>query len=415
MKRPLILIVLISSLLAALPAVGAETENALSDALSGIGVHGFVSQGFLQSFGNDYIDGAEDGTFQFNEIGINFSKTLGEDLRIGIQLLSRDLGPAGNNEVTVDWAYADWRWRNWLGIQVGIIRPSIGLYNETRDLDVLRTGIFLPQGVYDKNYWDRYAHLQGGSVYGDIGLGNAGTLSYGVQAGSYALETDGEAARLFESMGLGTDADMDSGVIFNGFLEYQPPLDGLRVRLSAQKGTQAEMTTRLMVPVGPGVFLPSDVHTDFTNLETQILSVEYTWENLKIAAEYARIVGELTIMVDLLPAEYQPAPLDQTSEGYYVSASYRFTDWFELGAGYTAYYPNKHDRGGDRYVAMGQDDFNAWYRDVTLSLRFDPMEHWVAKVEGHLVDGTASVLNIDNPDGFDRHWSMVAAKLTFSF
>ena len=39
-------------------------------------IHGFISQGYLYSDKNDYLADTSDGTFQFNEMGINFSPIL---------------------------------------------------------------------------------------------------------------------------------------------------------------------------------------------------------------------------------------------------------------------------------------------------------------------------------------------------
>jgi len=51
-----------------------------------------------------------------------------------------------------------------------------------------------------------------------------------------------------------------------------------------------------------------------------------------------------------------------------------------------------------------------------LSLRFDINEYWVAKVEGHLMDGVTGCLVMDNDiDDFEDDWYMFAAKLSFSF
>ncbi len=55
-------------------------------------IHGFASQGFLQSTDNEFLGETSNGTFNFNEIGINFAVQLTDELRFGIQLFSRDLG-----------------------------------------------------------------------------------------------------------------------------------------------------------------------------------------------------------------------------------------------------------------------------------------------------------------------------------
>ncbi|HAO21106.1 MAG TPA: hypothetical protein DCQ37_11925, partial [Desulfobacteraceae bacterium] len=85
----------------------------------GIDIHGFISQGYLYSNKNNYLGESEKGSFQFNELGINFSKDMTENLRIGMQFFSRDLGETGNNAVEVDWAFGDYHWHDWLGFRAG--------------------------------------------------------------------------------------------------------------------------------------------------------------------------------------------------------------------------------------------------------------------------------------------------------
>ena len=65
---------------------------------AGLNIHGFVSQGYLHSSDNNYQGNTEDGTFEFNELGINFSTQLTDELRLGIQFFARDLGNFGISE-----------------------------------------------------------------------------------------------------------------------------------------------------------------------------------------------------------------------------------------------------------------------------------------------------------------------------
>ncbi|GBC63154.1 hypothetical protein DENIS_4147 [Desulfonema ishimotonii] len=92
-------------------AVILSGSNASAAELGGVDIHGFISQGYLKSDDNNFLGNSEDGSFQFNEMGINFSRELTDKLRIGVQFFSRDLSAVGNNDVVVDWAYGDYRWR----------------------------------------------------------------------------------------------------------------------------------------------------------------------------------------------------------------------------------------------------------------------------------------------------------------
>jgi hypothetical protein len=119
----------------------------------GVAIHGFVSQGYMKSSDNNFQTDTDNGSFEFNEMGLNFVYDTGENVKVGAQLFARDLGEIGNDTVGVSWAFGDYKWRDWLGVRAGIMKLSTGLYSETRDVDSLRTSILLPQSVY--NEWFR--------------------------------------------------------------------------------------------------------------------------------------------------------------------------------------------------------------------------------------------------------------------
>ena len=72
-------------------------------------IHGFLSQGYLQSDHNNFLADTEEGTFEFREYAINASSNLTDQLRIGAQLFGRDFGDFGNDEIVLDWGFADFR------------------------------------------------------------------------------------------------------------------------------------------------------------------------------------------------------------------------------------------------------------------------------------------------------------------
>ena len=61
-----------------------------------VDVHAFVSQGFIKSTGNEFLAKSKRGSFEFTEVGVNLTRSVGENLRVGVQLFTRDLGPIGN-------------------------------------------------------------------------------------------------------------------------------------------------------------------------------------------------------------------------------------------------------------------------------------------------------------------------------
>ncbi|MCP4346113.1 MAG: hypothetical protein GY795_11385, partial [Desulfobacterales bacterium] len=75
--------------------------------ISDITIHGFASTGYMVSSDNNFLLPSKDGSFEFNEIGINFTTSVAENIRVGLQFYSFDLGDIGNNNVKLDWAFLD--------------------------------------------------------------------------------------------------------------------------------------------------------------------------------------------------------------------------------------------------------------------------------------------------------------------
>lgn len=376
-------------LIVALVATASASASAFD--MEEIRIHGFISQGYIISTENDYFFAdTEDGTFEFNEIGLNFSTQLTDRLRAGLQLLSRDLGEFGDNEVELDWAFGDYRYRNWFGLRAGRLKLAQGLYNHIRDIDAARTGVFLPTGIYNETFRDNRKSITGISLYGDL----PGRVEYEMQYGKIDLDADSSVTRVFaESFGIPTnlvDINVKDRTYILG-LRWTTPLAGLRVSGTYQG--DFDWTT-----TAPGVQLE-------TSVDVYVLSAEYTWNDLTLAAEYQIADAEITaggVTVD-----------EVSEEAYYLMASYRFTDWLEMGAYYSEFYPDKDDKDGDGYQARGLPSALAWFKDAALSARFDINEHWIVKVEGHYLDGLNRV-EYDLADPEDTVF-LFAVKTTFSF
>ncbi|MFZ5570080.1 MAG: hypothetical protein ACOZF0_06730 [Thermodesulfobacteriota bacterium] len=393
-------------------AVALAAGAAFGDGISypdDIAIHGFVSQGYMQSTDNNFFAETETGTFELNEMGINFITQMPEyHLRVGIQLFARDLGQIGNDEVFLDWAVAEYRWRDWLGFAAGKMKVPHGLYNETRDVDMLRTNIFLPQSVYNESWRDVIAANKGVGVFGNLPLMKLGRLAYRAQIGTVEIDSQSGPALHFNDQVprdipiAVQEVEVERGDIAS--LQWLSPGESLRLGCSYWAlAFIARMDTTAL-----------PLQTDFSlDAKSFTLSAEYTWKNLILAAEYSRIDWEiqptnsqvLNVTPDFVPEFY--------TQGYYGSAVYRLTSFFETGVYYAEYYPDDFDRDGNN-----QEFFHrAWLKDACLSTRFDLNDNWIAKLEGHFMNGTAILLNADNPDGYgtNPHWFLFAAKITFSF
>ena len=79
---------------------------------------------------------------------------VSDKFRIGAQVYDRKLGELGDWHPSLDWAVADYKVNNWLGFRGGKVKTTLGLYNDTQDLDFLHTFALLPQSVYPTDVRD---------------------------------------------------------------------------------------------------------------------------------------------------------------------------------------------------------------------------------------------------------------------
>jgi hypothetical protein len=364
-------------------------------------IHGFVSQGAFKTSGNNYLArDSERGSVEFSEAGLNFTKALGDDFRIGLQLFARDVGPIGDYKPQLDWYYLDYRATDWLGLRAGRLKLPLGLYNETSDIDSARVPVLLPQSLYPIQSRDYYLAQTGGEVYGLVELGAAGALDYRAYGGTIFIDVPAYSA-------IGTTA-VSIPYLYGGRVLWRTPLYGLQAGVSAQR-------LRLDVHYTPNrdvlATYPMPLPADFDgNIELRapitlfIASLEASVDQLLIAAEYMRQWARIE---SSFPEVYEPRMT--TSEGFYVMASYQVTSWFTPGAYYSIQYPNVADRHGR----------DAYQHDLALSFRYDLTEYWLLKLEGHFMSGTAALdpsLNDGTPRAeLRRDWGAVFAKTTAYF
>jgi hypothetical protein len=133
-------------------------------------------------------------------------------------------------------------------------------------------------------------------------------------------------------------------------------------------------------------------------------SAEYARADLTLTAEYSRWHNDQSSNNAASP------PIQSTEERAYAMATYRVAPWFQPGAYYAVWFPDIEKREGRENVQ----------HDLALTLRFDLSSHWLVKLEGHYMNGTAGLknpLNIDPPDlkTADRSWAAFFLKTTAHF
>jgi hypothetical protein len=400
---------------------------------------GFVSQGYLNTSDNNYlIPRSVNGSAEFTEAAITLLARPMDRLQVGIQFLGRNFGDTGNDEVVIDWAFGDYRWKDQLGFRAGKVKMPFGLYNEGRDVDMLRTTIFLPQSIYNEKQRDFILAYEGLGVYGNFDLHGGGELDYHLYGGTLNVPdaTQGFWGDLFANAGeslepvAGIIFDRENGYaegtsdaqyrsmddsqvtfpwIFGGSLIWANALDGLRLgttAMTSRYNIQSVLRYDVQVPepYPEAGYHPYSIDVDETvKIEyLATISAEYLRNNWNLAAEY-----------------YQDSISSKNSTGWYVQAGYRVSRLLSLAG----YYADAEPVGGDEVIEelemLGLPDYYGWQRDLTISGRFDLTDFWLFKLEYHFIDGVAltepQTIEEDLADPKARRWGMFAAKTTFHF
>jgi hypothetical protein len=394
----------------------------------GVEIHGFVSQGYLQTARNDgfLVRQSNQGSWDYREAGINFSTSPTENLRIGAQFYARDLGDLGNDKVELDWAYGDYKVHDAFGIRAGRYKIPRGLYNEVQDYDALRTSVFLPQSVYNVRLRDFYSGMNGAQIYGRIDLGAAGAFTYQGCLGNNNYDTENGAVAYYFNNALSAVGNSLPGFLLGlgpagGTVEYKTTDLRSDYIMAASVGWESTFGLRLGVAAistrkltGEGYFLVTPTQTSPVFPATSSRPFDITvddWKSWVFSAEY--VLDDLTIASELTQEAINVGDDDpMISGGGYVSANYRVHPKVEVGTYYSVAIADLNDRdGSDRAV-----DYSAWTRDTALSVRYDVVPGWIMKLEGHFVDGTSMLSRgLSEQSQFERYWYYGAVKASYSF
>jgi hypothetical protein len=383
-------------------------------------VHGIVSQGYLKSSEYNYLIPSEQGSFAFNEVLLNVSATVSGNLRVGAQMMARNYGSQGNEDMVLDWAFGDYRFSDAFGVRIGKVKTPYGLYNQTRDVDMVRTAILLPQSVYTERYRDVMNGFEGIGIYGNLSVGSSSVEYEGILG-----TVDMERTSFFENLILNPaftqiygsplptfDFRTEAKSVYGGALRWNTPLEGLRVGGTVMA---AEMDGSGLQVAPFGAFRP-DVSLKVNTW--YVLSAEYTRDALMLAFEFNRLDADILLSGVTVPTGMAP-PAPATVEievedgdkrgGWYGMGTYQVSDKVQLGGYYAKYYPDYNVREGE--------GFDYYQNDLALTLRYDVTDYWLFKLEGHFMSGTGDVQTGDNPgvDRTEENWNLFGVKSTFYF
>jgi hypothetical protein len=385
-----------------------EAPSLSSRILERIQIHGFVSEGGFISTDNNYIGNSSQGSLKFFEAALNVSATLTDQLRVGIQFVSRSVGYLSEEVPRLDWAVIDYRYRPWVGMRAGAIKMPLGLYNESIGVDAARTSVLLPSSLYPLRNRDALQSHLGFAVYGSVKIGPVGALDYQAWLGALAIPRSA-----LELDGAELDST-DTRYVTGGQLYWRPPVEGLRLGatyLQASIDFHLTLSPANIEQLIAANVVPPDYQGKLLIEQNParfwVASAEYMFGDWLFAFEYSRwLKHQQTSLPSVLPT------LEEDAERFYGMVTYRVTPHFELGSYYSVVHADVDDRRG--HGDGFKKKWNAFQRDLAGTLRIDINDYWLWKIEGHFIDGTADLLVSQNPDP-TRFWGLFLLRTTVTF
>lgn len=377
-------------------------------------VHGFASQGFVYTdqHNNWLTMNTNDGSGAMTDMGLNMSSQLTDRLRVGAQVYDRHLGQLGQWHPSLDWAVADYRFSNWLGIRGGKVKTTLGLYNDSQDLDFLHVFALLPQSIYPTDLRDTVIAHKGGDVYGNVAMGRRfGNISYTAFAGFHSDSIYSGYPYLATQWGV-YFRDIQ-GPQYGGDLRWETPWRPLLLGVSRMN---QEVTAK-------GFFQNPLISPQPLPYQT---TTKTFWSNHYYARAHLRrleVNGEYRRYFVLFPI-FAGGDVSLDARGWYISGTYRLRKHFEVGSYYSRYTITTSSGGLAQIFLPSQTDTslpqNHIY-DKVVAGRVDLNRFVYVKIEGHFMDGYGIGPYPDgfypqqNPAGFKPTTNALVLKTGFHF
>jgi len=443
-----------------------ESENPVK-------VHGFMGQSFIFSQENDFlVANSEKGSHELNEVGLTITSQISPKFRVGFQLLSRDFGDLDNNKTQLDWAFADYRYKDYLGVRFGRVKLPYGLYNEGRDTDILRPMVFLPQSVYDENYRPYLLAYQGTGIYGNYSHDKIGSFDYNFYSGGMNLNKDEMVMRVtndiassvvyagvqkafyqtvmnaFLGQGLSAaDAQTQTGLVmgattfdfayeytearctqlFGGTLFWNTPVNGLRTGFSFTRVDLDFYSPKTIATIDA----PAPFGTNTLNFTKKrdggiparwAVSGEWQYNTFTFASEFNKTTLRQNFYDETTLAK--TAKLERDEISYYGMLSWMMNDQITFSLLYDFVKIDRQEAitpAGTTDLLAGTDDWRNQRSDIAFGGRYDFNSNITFKAEYHLMNGYAKVYSeyldpIDNSAaGAEENWSYAIFKASYNF
>ncbi len=364
----------------ALAGVGPVRAQGLSDRVT---FHGFAGWSYGRTNRNIFLTGQPDGDYRQGQFSLNVAASLSDQLHIIAQPSFSQGREEGASAISLDYAFAQWRFNDALQLRLGKVQQPFGIYTEILKVGTLRPFFSLPQSIYGPSGLATDG-LTGISLSAATPAGKPWGLSADLYGGGIDLSEFIAPVDINRGDTLGTPVDIEHEINRDviGFRTIlQTPVSGLSVGGSAFTGVAEEAGIK-------------NRNTVFG------FQAEYLSDVWSIRAEYAH------------DAEGQKYIINSG----YVEAAYRLTSKWQVAA--------RYDRFTNTLPGYPSPQFPALlrHRDWTGGLAYWFSPNLVLKAAYHDVDGNrfagpdvVDILADANAGTLNPHTHLFEVGAQFSF
>jgi len=376
-------------------------QSSLSDTINW---HGFLSQGFTYTDENNFLGSSSDGSFKFNEAGLNASWRANNQLQFSAQALYKQIGNAEPKGIQLDHAIADWRVIDTFdfgaGLRAGRLKNPYGFYNETRDTAATRPSILLPESIYI-DYLRAVLHSSDSvGIYGHQEL-KTGTLSFSAVYGKPILNDQIISVLINTYPGVPTRGDIRDELAKAYRLDYED--------------ASGQWRSAISYIIFDGNFTPGTgepYSAGNIRNEQLLFSAELNWQDWQLVGEYQIRETENN---GILAVDF-----NKKGTGYYVQLGYHFTSALKGYFRKDTVFLDDSDKSGKKLELESGGAFfarDAFAKDYTLGLAYQPSFEWSFGIELHHVNGTFWLPDLENPDVInqEKRWNMLLLQAAYRF
>jgi len=313
------------------------------------------------------------------------------------------MGELGRGNAQLDWAFADYRVKGWLGLHGGKLKAPLGLFGEIEDTDTLYNWALLPQGMYEAEFRSYNVPLLGGEVYSSIRHGHSRFTLQMFGGRRHPTGNDGSAVLSWQFYGI--ELGSEAGYTYGADLKWETPIKGLtagaffdRSRLVCPHAYWPES------PYGVPMYLKID-----NAIGREIYSLRFQRGKLDLAAEGKH--EPHWVANNGVPV----LPNGSPRNAWYVMGAYHVTNKLAAGSYFSRVWGTSFvETFRWPYYDPSKPEF--YSNDTVVNARYDINRFLYLKLEGHYIDGDlGAFFPLTNPKGLQKVTRLAIARFGFTF